>query len=137
MKLVTQLWLHKRIFLFLGNPYGSLQGSMICLILKQFKKQIMYIHREREKEGETQDFRSIIMKHKANAECIKTITLRVRVHHRYLKQRVDPKAQKPMSPCAPAFIDLSRWIKVSSLTLEPSGANELSEVFRGSKQPLP
>lgn len=71
------------------------------------------------------------MKHKANTECIKNITRQVRVYHRYLKQRVHLKAQKPVAPRAAAFIDLSRWIKVSSLTLEPSGANELSrEVFR-------
>jgi len=72
MKLVTQLWLRKRIFLFLGNTYGSLQGSVIMLSMPhpQTVQKTNYVYPHREKEGDRKEnFMSIIMKHKANAEC--------------------------------------------------------------------
>lgn len=130
MKLVTQSWLRKTIFLFLGNTYGSLQDLLITLYMPHpqivQKTKYIYSHRKRERKKRKFDVNHL-WSIKSNAECTKTVTLQARVHHRYLKQRIHPKAQKQVALCAPAFIDLSGWIKVSSPTLEPSGANELSE----------
>lgn len=56
---------------------------------------------------------------------MKNIIFQAKMH-----QSQEP-TQKPLAPSAPAFINLSRWIKASSTHPQTLNANELSrEIFR-------